>query len=317
MNTVLLQSALTPHEIAQLAKEFPQYQFLSSEENVDWSRVEILYGNSLTPQELAQAHALHWVHSSSLQLDHLCLDKLIECSNILVTTPNEEDITQKAEFVMSGILAFAKHLFHWHDRTPDVKTESLCHEMWSMPQRTLLQIGLGTAGTEIARLAQRMNLQVWGVQPTPSFHPYCHKTIATHDFRSVFPVVDIICLCLPKRRTPTHFLSYHDLLLMKEDSILIILGSHIVREEDLAAIATMGKLRGIILDDSGETPISPDSPLRKIPNLLITPGVSCCPVTLNKQIFRCFHFNLRQYSSGNFVDMRNRIDREESVMNDE
>lgn len=309
MNTVFLQASLAPKEIAQLEEEFPQYQFILPQQAVDWTRVEILYGNQLTPQQLAQAHALHWVHTPSLHLNQLCLDELIEHTNILVTTANEEDTLQTAEFVMAGVLGFAKQLFHWQDakkESDNLFADPLRKKIWSLQQRTFLQIGLGSTGTEIARMAQGLNLQVWGVQPHPSFHPYCDKTIATDEILSVLPLVDIVCLSLPERKTSKHFLTFNELKLMKEDSLLIVIGSHIIEKEDLIKIAETGKLRGILLDaTSGDSHLEV---LKRIPNLIMTPEAFCCPETPNKQIFRCFHFNLRQYCSGNYVDMRNRID---------
>ncbi|MCE5316094.1 MAG: hypothetical protein LLG04_01850 [Parachlamydia sp.] len=65
------------------------------------------------------------------------------------------------------------------------------------------------------------------------------------------------------------------------------------------------RVRGILLDASYQTPISAASPLWKIPNIIITPEVAPRPKLTERQAFRTFLYNLRQYLHGNFRDMRN------------
>lgn len=319
MNTILLQTRLSSSEMDKLSKEFPHYNFLnfseSSYKNLtkdQWAQIEIILGNRLTSEEFLLAHQLRWIHSPTPYLNRLCLEEIEQKGNIIITTTKEEDIFQIGEFVIGGILAFAKNLFHWKeaDHFPNVIWDSKWRDtMWSLKNRLFLQIGLGLIGTELTRRARQFDMKVFGVQKDRSFHPHCHRTFSIEEMDSLIDEADIISLALPRGKEYENWLQFDRLKHMKEDSILSIVGSHkIVNEDALDEIAKSGKLRGILLDAFYQTPIHPQSKLWKIPNMLITPEVSSRPKSNKKIAFRIFRFNLRQYLHGNFQDMQNLIE---------
>jgi D-2-hydroxyacid dehydrogenase (NADP+) len=316
MNIVLLQKPLRPQEIELLLKEFSQYLFLSHPSSDQkhltddyWSRVEILFGNSLTSEELAKAQQLHWIHCPTAQLNKLCLDLIAKQGKILITDTPEENIFQVGEFVMSGILAFAKHLFHWREMSqfPNLVWDSKWRRsVWTLQNRVLLQIGLGKMGTEIARRAQEMGMQVWGAQRHQTFHPYCLKTFAMHEVRNILSEADVVSLSLPRGKEWENWFRAEELNLMKNDSILVLRGSHrVINIEALEQVAQSGKFRGILMDIIYHQPIPSSSPLWKIPNIVITPDIAPQPKNIATQAFRNFLYNLRQYMHSNFKDMRN------------
>jgi D-2-hydroxyacid dehydrogenase (NADP+) len=317
-NTILIQANLKPVLIEQLEKELSQYRILLSTDitnsnltNEDWAHVEILYGSRLTTDQLKRAPLLRWIHSPTLSLKRLCMDEITAQGNILITTVSEENSIQVGEFVVGAILAFAKHLIDWKSAMsfPNVLWESKWRDsMWSLQNRKMIQIGFGKAGTEIARRAQQQGLEVWGVQEKQTFHPYCHKTFAENALKEILPHADIVCICIPGRESKRDFFRSEELHLMKEDSILIVIGPHdIVNAEDLAQVAATGKFRGILFDAPHRPAISLKSPLWNISGLLITPDVSSRPKAFSKQAFQAFHYNLRQYLHGNFGSLRNHV----------
>lgn len=319
MQIVLSQIRLTLNDIDKLLKEFPQYLFLSFTEftykelgREEWKQVEIIYGSRITPEELAIAPQLHWVHTPTPNLNKLCLKEMQDRGNILISTTTEENIIQIGEFAMAGVLAFAKNLIHWHQakHSPHHFWVSRWRDnMWSLQDKIFLQIGLGSTGTEITRRARQMGMKVWGmgIQPKPSFHPYCHQTLGMQDLHAALDQADIVSLSLPKTSKYDNWFGIKELERLKEDSVLLILGSHkVVDEDDLAANSQ--KLRGILLDASYQTPIPSNSRLWEIPNILITPDVAPRPRSKEEQSFGTFRYNLRQYSHGNFQDMRNLVE---------
>jgi phosphoglycerate dehydrogenase-like enzyme len=317
MDTILIQHTLDSNEIAQLQKECHNYNITTISSNdllphTTWPHVEIFYGHRLNQEHFALAKDLHWIHCPSQSLSLLCLKEIKERGDIIITTSIEENLRQIGEFVMGGILNFAKQFLYWNSakKNPDTLWDDENRRtMWTLQDRTMLQIGLGKIGSEIARQAQQMKLNVIGVQSRISFHPHCDKTVALKDFREKLPEADIVCVCLARDQMIDNLLTMAELKMMKEDSILIILGPHtLVNAEDLAKIASTGKLRGILFDAWHHPVIPTDSLLWKIPQLLITPEVSFRPVNVSKQAFQLFHYNLRHFMCGNFSDMRNRID---------
>jgi len=318
MNIVLLQVSLSQIEFNKLLKEFPQYIFLSLSEfdykrlsDQDWGKVEIIFGDRISEDELAKAQQLRWIHSPSPHLHRICMKAIEKQGNILVTNTKEENIAQIGEYVTAGVLSFAKLLFRWKEvnHSPEMVWDSKWrNQMWSMEDRKFLQIGLGKVGSEISKRAKQMGMTVWGVQERESFHEHCHKTFSFSDIHSILPAADVVSIALPRGKHRDRWLGEREFELMKEGSILSIVGNkNIVDENGFFKVASGGKFRGILFDAFYQIPIPPSSKLWKLPNILITPEVSPRPkdeILLSTRIFRS---NLRQYQYGNITDMKNLV----------
>lgn len=319
MNIALLRVPLTLAEINHLIKEFPQYLFLSYPEKGSkeispeiWSKVEILFGNRLTSEELAWAQALKWIHTPSSQFHRLSLSEIEQKGNILVTCTREEHRLQVSEFIMGAILAFAKNFFHWKElnQSPNLLWDAKWRQnMWSLPGRVLVQIGMDKTGAEIAKKAAESGMKVYSIDKERTFHPWCHRNLSIQDLHEVLPEADVICVNLPRTREYRHWFGLPELELLNEDTILIVLGpSDLFAPEIMHNPALFEKLRGLLIDIPFETPLSSQSKLWSLPNVLITPDVAPRPKSKVKEAYRLFRSNLRQYIHDNFRDMRHLVD---------
>lgn len=322
VNIVLLQVTLSPQELDTLQKEFPQFLFLSFNEltyknltSDQWLRVEIIYGNCLTKEEFSSAPQLRWIHTLTPHLDRLCLENINDRGNVLISLTQDENVLQAGEFAIAGILAFAKNLHYWQEckhSSSMIWNSRKRENMWSLKDRLLLQIGLGKTGTEITRRAKEFEMKIWGVQQKNAFHPYCHQLYTISEIHTLLPCADVVCINLPKTKEYENWFGEKELELMKKDSILIILGfSKIVNEEALIQAAETGKFRGILLDVSYRTPLPKTSKLWSLPNILITPDVAGRPKAKQKESFKMFRYNMRQFVHGNFRGMVNLVDTSE------
>ncbi len=319
MNIALLQVMLSLPDINQLIKEFPQFLFLSFPESSfqsitdeHWSMVEVLLSTHLSPVELSLAPQLRWLHCPTQSLKRICLEEIEKQGNILVTNTREENIVQIGEYVLSVVLAFAKNLFRWREanEVPPLLWDSKWrNSMWTLKNKLFLQIGLGKPGTEIARQMSQMGMKVWGVDEDASFHPHCNRTFAFEDLEAVLPYAHVVSICLPRDQGYVKWFGEEQLKQMQEDSILIVIGSsRLVDENALFEIGKNGKFRGIAIDAEYQIPVSPQLPIWTLPNLLITPEVSPRPKGPDDQTLKLFRYNLRQYVHGNYSDMKNLID---------
>lgn len=315
MHTLLLQSTLDPREVVTLYREFPHYRILaldakhSSLSEAEWSRIEILFGKHLSVDQLEHAKQLRWIQVPNANLKGLCLPEIFKRENILVTFTPEEDLYQRGEYVIAAVFALAKRFPNWKKGVGGVESEGdsvWTHSLWTLKDCTLLQIGLGDVGTEVARQAQRVGLRVIGAQSKATFHPHCQETISYRDIPLMLPQADIVSICLPQKDLRPNFFSRREFELMKQDAILIVLESEAALDRAaLLATAKSGRLRGVVLDLS--QPFSPQDPLWQEPLIWITPGIAALPHRPVHQAFHIFHFNLRQYKTGNFADLRYRL----------
>jgi D-2-hydroxyacid dehydrogenase (NADP+) len=317
MNIALLTGDLLPQEIKRLAKEFPEYLFLfaprypiDSISMQDWERTEILFGDKLSREELMQAPQLRWIHTPSSNLNRLCLKDIEKNGNVIITTTRNEQLFQIGEFVISTILAFAKNLFQWKDanRFPHMMWDcKLRNLMETLHQKTLLQVGMGGVGREIAKRAKNADMKVWGMDIPGSYHPYCARNFSIDQLVEVLPLADVISVAIP-RNTPTPFrLSQEELALIKDGAIISIVGSSKLVDEE-ALMHHAPRFRGISIDAFYQSPIPAKSKLWLIPNLLITPEISPRPKLIEREAMHTFRFNLRQYRHDNYADMKNLVD---------
>ena len=314
MRTATIQFPLGEQELQQLKREFPLLDFahfpksLSNIPDEIWSVSEIFFGERLNEEDLAKATELRWIHVPSPLLQRLCLKKIEELGNILISTSPEGNVTQIGEFVIANVLAFAKNLLHWKsaDLAPSMLWDCKWrNNMWTLKDKIFLQIGLSNAGLEIARQAKCLGMIVWGVDHLSSIHRSCDKNFSFNDLCKLLPEVDIVSMTIPQGMDLGECkLSRRELTLMKDDSILCILGSNKhLDEEALYDLAMGGKFRGILLDTSYQTAIAPKSNVWNTPNLILTPGVAPRPKAKDREAFNLFRINLRQYLNGNYSDM--------------
>jgi phosphoglycerate dehydrogenase-like enzyme len=317
MNIALLLSEVSAPEMQQLAREFPELLFLCYPRHPiqpvppeHWMRTEVVYGERLTEEELAQAPQLRYIHSPSSNLNRLCLKEIERRGNILISFTREAHAFTSGEFVMSAILAYAKNLFQWKeaDRFPHLVWDCKWrNKMWSLKDKVLLQIGLSEIGLEIARRAAEAGMKVWGMDHSLSYKPHCKKQLLLSELNQALPVADVISISLPRDQAASFKLGFEELALIKQDAILSILGSpRLIDEEALFQHAS--KFRGILLDAYYQNPLSPRSKLWLIPNLMITPEVAPRPKSSSRESARIFRYNLRQYLHDNYTDMKNLVD---------
>ena len=316
MNNILLKNKLLSHELYRLLTEFPQYQLMMAPNDdvanlipEQCADIEIIYGDRLCEEELRLLPHLRWIHVPSPYLSDICMNEIREQGNILINTTKEENIAQIGEFAISGILAFAKNLFNWHDAdstTLPLYEKKWKESIWTASHRTVLQVGLGLIGTEIARRAQQLGFKVWGLHDPPTFHPYCHKVLPMKDLHSVLPAVDVVCLSWPRDIDSESWFNKAEMDLMKDDSVLMVFGNGTVIDLDALGKPEINeKLRGVFLDARFKETIPPESPLWKQRNVLISSEAAAYPKVAAGQSFSTFIYNLRQFLHGNFSDMKN------------
>lgn len=319
MNTVILQTELSPREIEQLIKEFPHYLFLNfKEEDIDlitpeqWAKVEIFFGNRLRRDQLKQAPLLRWVHSPNTNLKDLCLSEIADKKDILLSSTPEKHAVQSAEFVLGAILCFAKHLMHWRHMTqhPGILWEAKWPEtVWSLQSKILIQVGLGPTGIEIARVSQQAGLKIWGADPTATFQPFCKKTFSLKELSAITPQAQIVCIDLERRFARSDWSPLEIIPKMQEDALLILLGWKGTPKADELHQALKGKkLRGVVIDCAAEEHMSAKSSLWSLPNLIVTPNVSALPRDTTNRAFKIFRYNLGQFAHGNIGEMHDLVE---------
>ena len=141
--------------------------------------------------------------------------------------------------------------------------------------KTLGIIGMGRIGSAVARRAALgFGMRVLYTNRSPNRaaeQAYSAKFTPLND---LLKIADFVCITVPLTPATHHMIGARELALMPRHAILInISRGNIIDEPALIAALENGQLRGAGLDVFAQEPISPDSPLLRMKNVVALPHI--------------------------------------------
>jgi phosphoglycerate dehydrogenase-like enzyme len=241
---------------------------------------DIFVGYSLRAEQLAAARKLKWIHSTAAGVAQLMYPELRD-SGIVVTNPSGIFSVPMAEHTTGLLLALARNF-------PDsVRQQDLAHwsqqELWDKPQhlielngQVLLIVGFGSIGREVAKRARAFDMRVWGVTRSGTGDlTHAEKILAAKDLHEALPDADFVLIAAPETAETRHLIGAPQIAQMKRGARLINVGrGSLLDEAPLIQALKSGALGGAALDVTRVEPLPVESPLWKMPNLMITPHTS-------------------------------------------
>lgn len=215
-----------------------------------------------------------------------------------------------AEYVIGAILCVYR-------RFPEyIENQKVC--IWrdagaerTIEGKTVLILGTGDIGSNIAKRLSAFGTKNIGIRRTGAPAQYFDEMHTLSDIDSLLPHADLVIGCLPNTKETGHILNYDRLCLMKSDALFINVGrGNLIDTDALIRALEERRIAGAILDVLENEPLAADSPLWKMPNVLITPHISGRgfghdPATERKIWDICLE-NLRRYIAGE--DIINEVD---------
>lgn len=170
-----------------------------------------------------------------------------------------------------------------------------------MPEgKTVVVLGFGSIGHEVAKLVAPLGMKVIGLNRTGAAHPLAaevHKIEALH---RVLPLADALIVAAPLNPSTLGIVGAAELALMKRTAVLVnISRGKLVDTMALLAALDEGRLAGAGLDVTEPEPLPPEHPLWDAPNLIISPHVAGAagPYGTERQIERA-SANIRRFLNG-------------------
>jgi phosphoglycerate dehydrogenase-like enzyme len=176
-----------------------------------------------------------------------------------------------AEFAILGVLAFTKNLPRL---LADKQARRWDHyPVAELAGTTMLVIGLGSVGTEVARMAKALGMRVIAVNRTGhSDSSYVDEVRPARFLADLLPVAHSVVLTLPLTEQTRGMIDAAAIERMHSGAVLVNVGrGGVVDEPALVAALAQGRLAGAALDVFATEPLSPDSALWNLPNVLISP----------------------------------------------
>lgn len=275
---------------------------------------DIFAGFTLKPEQFASARRLQWIHCLAAGVNQLMRDD-IRRSSVIITNSRHVHAVTMAEHTLGLILALARRLpsavryqleKHWAQQ--EVWDEQP-HPM-EINGRTLVIIGYGAIGQELAQRARACGMRIVGVKRDPSRGAeHADSVVGTDRLEEALGEADFVVLTAPLTPETDHFFDARRLAAMKKTAYLINIGrGALVDEKALAAALQQRTIAGAAIDVAEVEPLAPDSPLWQAPNLLITPHLAGVSERLWHRHAALLLDNLDRYFAGR--ELLNIVDKE-------
>ncbi|MGJ8644196.1 MAG: D-2-hydroxyacid dehydrogenase [Luteolibacter sp.] len=291
-------------ELARIAPNLRLVTGLSQKEAL--ARADEAHGvdaNYASPEFLKKATNLRWVQVMSAGVDrYISIDPLMENDAIVLTNYRAVHGPAIADHAMAMLLYQTRNLgFYAAEQQKGrwsrggAKSEAIALE-----GKTMLVVGVGGIGTEIAKRAHGFGMRVIGTRrsdtPSPDF---IEKTGKPEDLLAFLPEADVVALAVPLTPETKDLLDAEAFAAMKDGTYLInIARGKVVNTDAMIAALKSGKLAAACLDVTDPEPLTKDHPLWSLPNVIITPHVASRSEVTNQRRAALLRENLRRFASG-------------------
>lgn len=222
---------------------------------------------------IEHADLLKVIGRAGVGVDNIDLDAATEKGIIVVNSPAGNTIAV-AEHAIGLLLALLRNIPQSH--------ASLRSGAWSRSKFMGIQlqgkrlgvIGIGRIGTEVARRAKALGMEVLGYDPFLSPQRAQELGIELADVSNIFTRADFITLHCPITKETANLVNAKSLATMKDGVYLVNCArGGLVDEQALYEALQSGKVAGAALDVFQVEPLK-ESPLLSLDNVVVTPHLA-------------------------------------------
>ncbi len=224
------------------------------------------------------------------------------------TTAAGVHASQMAEFAIMGVLMGLKRMPHLARLQRDHDWPKVHTANRGAVGATVLVLGLGAIGAEVARLASALRMNVIGVARTPRPIEHVDRVVSLGDLGDVISDADAIVVALPGTKATVGLIGAEVLAQAKHGVTLVNVGrGPVVDEEALVVAARRGSVGCAVLDVTEVEPLPKSSPLWDLDNVYLSPHSAALDEDEDDRICDLFLENLGRYLSdeplANLIDI--------------
>lgn len=290
--------------IKEIKQIIPEWEVLAGKDPSLWmghlDDAEIIAGwkKEIKEHSFNAESKLKWLQTWSAGINSLPLQEL-ESGNIRITSANGVHAYPISETIFALMLGLTRKIDQyvknqqsktWHHS--DLKLE--------IHGKTLGIIGVGAIGKETAKIAKAFGMTVLGVRNSSKSEEFVDEMFTSDQLSDVLPQCDYVVVTLPLTKETFHLFGAEEFKLMKNTSFLINIGrGELLAEEDLIIALLEKQIAGAGLDVFEKEPLSENSPLWEMDNVIITPHTAGSTEHYDRRVLKdIFIPNLKSYVKG-------------------
>lgn len=175
----------------------------------------------------------------------------------------------------------------------------LNHLTRTVEGETLVLVGFGHIGQEIARKAKAFDMHVVTITRAGGVGPTVDEAYTRDKLHEVLPRADALVLATATDSSTIGMIGAKELALMKPSAVLLNMGrGELVDEPALIDALRSKRIHAAALDVTEIEPLPPESPLWDLDNVLISPHVSGTGKDGYARFKEIFHENYRRFRAG-------------------
>ncbi len=257
-----------------------------------------------TPELLAAGKDLRWVQLGTAGVERYLTIPELGSGRVLLTNGQRLASPVIAEHVMALTRALARGL----NRAVVAQTSGSWQQseigesapLTTLRGKTMLVVGLGGIGTEVARLADGAGMRVTAIRNSRRSGPTFVASVGlSEDLETYAREADVVVNCLPMTPDTEDLFNAELFAAMKPTAFFINIGrGGTVDTDSLVAALVNRQIAGAALDVTDPEPLPEGHPLWKAPNLIITPHFAAWSDDDSELMWLLFRENLRRFVAG-------------------
>ena len=268
----------------------------SCSESPEGCDLVVLAGDSYTlpfVETVLQIPAVRWAHTEDTGTDGRFYDAM-RARGVTVTHSPGANAVEVAEFAFGLILCSAKRLGEFRDNQRAHSWKLLGLE--SLSDKTVLIVGLGAIGQQLAAFAKGFGMRVLGIRRSSAAVAHVDRQGTLAELPHFLGAADFIVLALPLTPETHGLIGKHELAGMKPAAALInVARGAIVDIPALKEALRKGQLRQACLDVLPTEPWPAEDDLWDVPNLFLTPHNAWSSPLYLPRVATLWLENLRRY----------------------
>lgn len=296
-------------QIKQTAPDLQIVAMTNANAGLDLDEFDIIVGFPGFMPTIVNSKNLKWIHSFSAGVDKVLTPEIIN-SSVLVSNSAGIHATPIAEHVLGFLLLCTRQFL------PALKSQ--IQHQWKGPEdvtelrsKTILIVGLGHIGEEVARLVSAFGATVIAtVRNLRTEKPEQVSRLETSDhLTELLPEADFVVITAPLTTENRGLFNKEKFQKMKPTAVIINIGrGPIINEADLIETLKNKTIAGAALDVTETEPLPHNSPLWDMENVFITAHYSGLSERYMERAIDRFCMNLKAFLEGkelpNLVDKR-------------
>ncbi|GJL64420.1 MAG: 2-hydroxyacid dehydrogenase [Nitrospirales bacterium] len=266
-----------------------------------------------TPEVLQVGTHLRWIQTYSAGVDRCVGASELQKKDLLLTNMQRVHGPAIAEHVLATLLSLARGLPEYQNLQRQGiwgKGRQSSNNVIEIKGKTILIVGLGGIGTEIAKRVHALGMRVIATRNSRREGPaYVDYVGLADELLELSKQADVVVNATPLTPITTGLFNAPIFNAMRPTAFFINIGrGKSVVTDDLIHALKNGDIAAAGLDVTDPEPLPKDSELWRLPNVLITPHISARSDQRMHRVWLLVQENLRRYVRGermlNVVDIK-------------